>query len=73
VETDYPDQSEPDPTKPQNLLVFVENVPQLANTNYVLERLEVGNTEGKTPGVYVKFNGAVPFGKPVTVLHGFDR
>lgn len=73
VETDYPDQSEPDPTKPQNLLVFIENVPQLANTNYILERLEVGNPEGKTPGVYVKFNGAVPFGKPVNVLHGFDR
>lgn len=72
-DNDYPSQREPDPAKPQNLLVFIENVPQLASTNYTLERLEVGNPEGKDPGVYVRFNGAVPFGKPVTVLHGFDR
>lgn len=73
VETDYPDQQEPDPTKPQNLLVFIENVIQLANTNYELERLDPGNPQGKSAGVYIKFNGAVPFGKPITVLHGFDR
>ena len=77
----YPSQAVPDITKPQNLVVYVENVPQLPNVNYTLESNPAGTPTatcyGGAPtystGVYVKFNGAVPFGKPVTVLHGFDR
>lgn len=64
----------------QNLLVFVENVMQLHNTNYVIVQ-----SDGTTPingnvyaaGWYVKFDDPVPIGtvdpKHVTVLHGFDR
>jgi hypothetical protein len=75
------DYSTPELANPQNILVFVENVFQLAVTNYTL----VDNPPG-TPsaafylgaatypaGRYVKFDSAVPFGKPVTVIHGFDR
>ena len=77
----YPSYATPDITKPQNLVVYVENVPQLPNVNYILESNPAGTPTatgyGGAPtyptGVYVKFNGAVPFGKPVTVLHGFDR
>ena len=58
---------------PQNILVFVENVPQLSdpvNSNYSI----VQNPTGKTPGWYVHFHAEpVPYGKPVTVIHGFDR
>ncbi len=78
---DYPSHAIPDATKPQNLIVYIENVPQLPNTNYVLFADPPGLSSPTAylagvaypPGVYVKFNGAVPFGKPVTVLHGFDR
>jgi hypothetical protein len=77
----YPSQAVPDITKPQNLVVYVENVPQLPNVNYTLESNPAGTPTATCyagaltypTGVYVKFNGAVPFGKPVTVLHGFDR
>ena len=64
--TDYP---YPALTAPQNIMVYVENVYQLPTTNYTLE----DNPAGKTAGRYVKFESAVPTGKPVTVLHGFDR
>lgn len=78
---DYPSYAVPDVSKPQNLIVYIENVPQLPNTNYVLESNPAGLSSptgylagvAYPPGVYVKFNGAVPFGKPVTVIHGFDR
>ncbi len=53
----------------QNLLVFVENVFQIFNTNYSIEQ----NPSGKPAGYYIKFDSAVPLGKPVTVLHGFDQ
>jgi hypothetical protein len=77
----YPSYATPDTTKPQNLVVYVENVPQLPNVNYILESNPAGTPTATCyggaltypVGVYVKFNGAVPFGKPVTVLHGFDR
>ncbi len=77
----YPSYAIPDVTKPQNLVVYIENVPQLANVNYTLESNPAGNSSATgylsgdpyPTGVYVKFNGAVPFGKPVTVIHGFDR
>jgi hypothetical protein len=78
----YPSQAAPDVNSPQNLIVYIENVPQLPNTNYTLEELDGSTTSSPTGyllganypvGTYIKFVGAVPFGKPVTVLHGFDR
>lgn len=59
----------PDLASPQNILVFVENVPQLAGVNYSL----VDNPPSKPAGRYIAFDSAVPFGKPVHVLHGIDR
>lgn len=59
----------PVPAAAQNVLVLVENVFQIATTNYEL----VQNPAGKTPGWYIRFLTAVPFGKPVTVLHNFDK
>jgi hypothetical protein len=79
---DYPSYATPDVSKPQNLVVYVENVPQLPNTNYTLEALDGSTISSPTgyllgvnypPGVYIKFVGSIPYGKPVTVLHGFDR
>jgi hypothetical protein len=77
----YPSYAIPDVTKPQNLVVYVENVPQLPDVNYTLESNPAGNSSATAylagapypNGVYIKFNGAVPYGKPVTVIHGFDR
>lgn len=52
-----------------NIIVLVENVFQIFKTNYDI----VQNPIGKAAGWYISFDSAVPFGKPVTVLHGFDR
>jgi hypothetical protein len=59
----------PIPTAAQNVLVLVENVMQIATTNYTL----VQNPGGYAAGWYISFTSAVPVGKPVTVLHGFDQ
>lgn len=59
----------PAPESAQSILVFVENVFQISNTNYTL----VQNPGGKTPGYYLNFGTAVPLGKAVTVLHNFDK
>ena len=59
----------PIPTAAQNVLVLVENVLQLATTNYTL----VQNPGGYAAGWYISFTSAVPVGKPVTALHGFDQ
>lgn len=59
----------PDLANPQNILVFVENVFQLAGINYDL----IDNPPSKPPGRFIEFDSAVPFGKPVHVLHGIDR
>ncbi len=60
----------------QNYIVLVENVMQLATTNYTLEQSASGSLTGPNQpyadGYYIKFSSAVPTGKPVTVLHGFD-
>lgn len=64
----------------QNILVFVENVPQLTElSNYTIVQLD-GTESGAgypgapyAPGWYVKFDTPVPFGKPVTAIQGFDR
>jgi hypothetical protein len=59
----------PIPTAAQNVLVLVENVMQIATTNYTL----VQNPGGYAAGWYISFTSAVPLGEPVTVLHGFDQ
>jgi hypothetical protein len=59
----------PVPAAGQNVLVFVENVFQIHNTNYTL----VQNPSGKPQGWYLRFASPVPVGKPVTVLHNFDK
>lgn len=74
VETDFGPLNSGDPLYPvpiaaQNILVFVENVFQIATTNYVL----VQNPSGKATGWYVRFGTPPPDGKPVTVLHNFDK
>lgn len=57
------------PMAAQNVLVFVENVFQIATTNYTL----VQNPAGKIAGWYLQFSSAPDLGKPVTVLHNFDK
>ena len=59
----------PVPSAAQNVLVFVENVFQIATTNYTL----VQNPAGKIAGWYIQFSSAPDLGKPVTVLHNFDK
>jgi hypothetical protein len=64
--SDYPF---PELTSPQNIMVYIDNVFQLANVNYTLE----DNPSGYTLGRYIKFTEEVPNTLSVTVLHGFDR
>lgn len=59
----------PIPAAAQNILVFAENVFQIPNTNYDL----VQNPAGKAAGWYIEFASPVDAGKPVTVLHNFDK
>lgn len=63
------DAEHPVPVNEAHILVFVENVYQLPITNYTL----VQNPVGFDPGWYLNFGDAVPLGKPVTVLHNFDK
>ena len=54
-----------------NLIVIIENVFQLYDTNYdIVDGSLIGKISGQ---LYVRFASPVPVGKPVTVLHGFDR
>jgi len=59
----------PAPSAARNILVFVENVFQIATTNYTL----IQNPAGKAPGWYLSFSSAPDTGKPITVLHNFDK
>ena len=67
----------PVPSAAQNVIVLVENVFQLSTTNYTLEQSVSGNLTGPNQpdadGYYIKFTQAVPVGKPVTVIHNFDK
>ena len=54
----------PEPVAAENVIVLVENVMQIAGVNYTLVTV-AGNKE-------IKFDSAVPLGKDVTVIHGFD-
>ena len=56
----------PVPTDPKNILVFVGNVIQIPNENYILS--------SGAGGTYVQFTDeAVPLDEYVTVVHGLDR
>jgi len=57
----------PVPASAANVLVLVENVVQIADVNYTL----VQNPSGRN-GWFIQFDSAVPLGKDVTVIHGFD-
>ena len=57
------------PVAAENVIVLVENVFQISSTNYTL----VQNPAGKAAGYYIRFGSAPPVGKPVTVLHNFDK
>jgi|TARA_B110000908_G_C10265935_1_gene463934 hypothetical protein len=59
----------PTPAAARNILVFIENVFQIATTNYTI----VQNPAGKAAGWYVSFGSAPDTGKPITVLHNFDK
>lgn len=67
----------PIPDAAQNILVFVENVFQISGTNYQL----IQNPSGTSPstgepyssGWYIQFESAPDIGKPITVLHNFDK
>ena len=67
----------PVPQAAQNVLVFVENVFQISTTNYTLEQSTSGNLAGPNSpyadGWYIKFTSAPDVGKPITVLHNFDK
>jgi len=65
-ETDFGPLS-PVPSAAQNVIVLVENVVQIAGINYTM----VQNPNGAN-GYYLRFDSAVPFGKDVVVIHGFD-
>ena len=55
---------DPAPVAAENIITLVENVIQIPGVNYTL----VNNSGDK----YVKFDSPVPFGKDVTVMHGYD-
>lgn len=73
------DSDYPVPAAAQNVLVLVENVLQLSGTNYTLEQSDGTNvpTVGPNPpyasGWYIVFTSPPPLGKPITVLHNFDK
>lgn len=71
------DSDYPVPAAAQNVLVFVENVFQIATTNYTLEQSTSGSLTGPNApyadGYYIKFTSAPDLGKPVNVLHNFDK
>lgn len=67
----------PEPASAQSMIVLIENVFQISTTNYLLVQNPTGNSPSTgspyPPGWYLDFNDPVPTGKPVTVLHNFDK
>lgn len=67
----------PVPISENNILVTIENVFQLATTNYTVQQSSSGNLGGPNSpyadGYYLVFGSAVPTGKVVQVLHNFDK
>ena len=54
----------PVPASAANVLVLVENVVQIAGVNYTM--IQSGQD------YFLRFDSAVPLGKDVVVIHGFD-
>lgn len=67
LQSDDPDY--PVPASAESILVFVENVFQLASTNYTL----VTNPSGFVDGTYIEFTSAPPQDKPVAAVHNLDK
>ncbi len=64
----------PVPISENNILVTIENVFQLATTNYTLvQNPSSGPNAPYAAGWYLVFGTPVPSGKPVQVLHNFDK
>lgn len=64
----------PVPVSENNILVTIENVFQLATTNYTLvQNPSTGPNAPYAAGWYLVFGTPVPTGKPVQVLHNFDK
>ncbi len=64
----------PVPISENNILVTIENVFQLATTNYTLvQNPSSGPGAPYAAGWYLVFGTPVPTGKPVQVLHNFDK
>jgi hypothetical protein len=64
----------PVPTSADAIFVLVENVPQISTTNYTLvQNPSTGPNAPYASGWYLVFSEAVPLGKSITVLHGFDQ
>jgi len=57
----------PVPASSKNILVLVENVVQIAEINYTMVQ-----NPGGADGYFLRFDSAVPLGKDVVVIHGFD-
>jgi peptidoglycan hydrolase-like protein with peptidoglycan-binding domain len=69
-------QNDQQPIAAANMLVYIENVPQIPITDYTLIASTSIERDNRNivylPGSYLKFSGPVPPEKTVTVLHGFD-
>lgn len=63
----------PVPASAESVLVIVENVIQVSQTNYTLEQNPTGPNAPYDPGWFIKFTSPVPLGRAVTVLHNFDK
>ena len=64
----------PVPISENNILVTIEKVFQLATTNYTLvQNPSSGPGAPYAAGWYLVFGTPVPSGKPVQVLHNFDK
>ena len=64
----------PVPTSADAIIVLVENVMQISTTNYTLvQNPSTGPNAPYASGWYLVFSEAVPLGKSITVLHGFDQ
>ena len=64
----------PVPISENNILVTIENVFQLATTNYtIVQNPSSGPGAPYAAGYYLVFGTPVPSGKPVQVLHNFDK
>ena len=78
------DDNYPVPASMNNILVLIENVIQIPETNYTIHQTAEITTGGAEEGPnhpytasgsgwWIKFKGPVPFGKSVTVIHNLDK